>query len=567
MRLARSSAGFHDTGGGMSPESDIGIDLPVRDLLTTQQLGLEAHSKLALEAAGVGTWSWEIDSDSLIWDAFTHQLFGIKSGEFSARRKEMEHFIHPEDRRRVRAEVARCIQSGADFNSEYRVIWPKDGSIHFLRARGKVYRDERGKGLRMTGACWDITERKTMEEELARERFLLRTLMQHIPDKIYFKDAASRFIWISHETLARFGSTNPAEVLGKTDFDFFKEEHARQAFENEQEIIRTGKPLVNLEERETWADGRETWVSTTKMPLVDDQGRIIGTFGLSRDITEHKRAEEQLARYAEELRRRNKEFEEDLEMARELQNALMPQRYPCFPHDAEPAHSALHFSHFFNPSMAVSGDFFDILELSDTSAGVFICDVMGHGVRAALVAAIVRALVGELKSIAGKPGEFLGRLNRKLFAILTQTRIPMFASASYVVADVAKGELRYANAGHPEPLCVRHEAGIRRASPLRGGKRDPVLGIFEHAEYSTSRRSLAVGDMVLLFTDGLFEVEGADGALYDENLLIDAVNRRVNLTAAALLRDVLAEVQQFSANKQFSDDVCVVAIEVERVGA
>jgi sigma-B regulation protein RsbU (phosphoserine phosphatase) len=406
-----------------------------------------------------------------------------------------------------------------------------------------------------------------MEEELARERFLLRTLMEHIPDKIYFKDAASRFIWISHETLARFGSTHPAEVLGKTDFDFFKEEHARQAFENEQEIIRTGKPLVNLEERETWADGHETWVSTTKMPLVDGQGRIIGTFGLSRDITEHKRAEEQLAKYAEELRRKNKELEEDLEMARELQNALMPQRYPCFPHDAEPTRSALHFSHFFNPSMAVSGDFFDILELSDTSAGVFICDVMGHGVRAALVAAIVRALVGELKGIAGKPGEFLGRLNRKLFGILTQTKIPMFASASYVVADVAKGELRYANAGHPEPLCVRHEAGIRRALPLRSGKRGPVLGIFEHAEYGTSRSGVSVDDMVLLFTDGLFEVEGADGALYDENLLVEAINRRVNLTAAALLSDVLTEVQQFSANKQFSDDVCLVAMEVERVGA
>ena len=156
----------------------------------------------------------------------------------------------------------------------------------------------------MTGACWDITERKTIEDELARERFLLRTLMEHIPDKIYFKDAASRFIWLSHETLARFGATDPAEILGKTDFDFFKEEHARQAFEDEQKIIHTGEPLVNLEERETWADGRETWVSTTKMPLVDVNGKIIGTFGLSRDITEHKRAEAQLARYAEELRRK-----------------------------------------------------------------------------------------------------------------------------------------------------------------------------------------------------------------------------------------------------------------------
>jgi len=550
---------------GMSPQTETGIGDVLRspDLLAAHQL--EAHSMLGLEAAGVGTWSWEIASDSLIWDPLTHKLFGINQGEFSEQRKEMETFIHPEDRRRVRAEVVRCVQTDADFNSEYRVIWPKDRSVHFLRARGRIYRDKYGKAVRMTGACWDITERKTMEEELARERFLLRTLMQHIPDKIYFKDVASRFIWVSHETLARFGSNNPADVLGKTDFDFFKEEHARQAFENEQEIIRTGKPLVNLEERETWADGRETWVSTTKMPLIDGEGRIIGTFGLSRDITDHKRAEEQLARYAGELQRRNKELEEDLEMARELQSALMPQRYPVFPHDAGPAQSDLQFAHFFNPSMAVSGDFFHILDLSDSCAGVFVCDVMGHGVRAALVAAIVRALVGELKSVAGEPGEFLGRLNRKLFAILTQTRIPMFASASYVVAEVAKGELRYANAGHPEPLCIRGEGGERKAMPFHARKRDPVLGIFEQADYATSRATLSVGDVVLLFTDGLFEVESSTGMLYDEKLLIEAVNRHANLKAATLLKEVISEVQQFAADKHFSDDVCLVSMEVERL--
>jgi sigma-B regulation protein RsbU (phosphoserine phosphatase) len=507
-------------------------------------------------------------------------------------------------------DVARCMRhpegsAEAEYNSEYRVIWPKDGSIHFLRSRGKVFRDARGQAIRLTGACWDITERKTIEEELARERFLLRTLMEHIPDKIYFKDAASRFIWISQETLARFGSNNPADVLGKTDFDFFKQEHARQAYEDEQKIIRTGEPLVNLEERETWADGRETWVSTTKMPLVDATGNIIGTFGLSRDITEHKRAEEQLANYAEELRRKNQDLEEDLEMARELQNALMPQRYPCFPRHAAPSESALRFAHFFNPSSSVSGDFFDILRLSDTSGGIFICDVMGHGVRAALVAAIIRALITELKNSASNPGEFLSHLNRKLCGILQQTRIPMFASAAYVIGDIERGELRYANAGHPEPLCLHRKnreaarrepgtpaamadardrgasssrAGAKAASPvvavtsahttpLHASTRGPVLGIFEGAQYPTAQSDVSAGDLVLLFTDGVFEVESEKGALYDEKMLTDAINRRADERSVdQLLRDVLAEVQEFSANKQFTDDVCFVAMEIAGAG-
>lgn len=526
----------------------------------------EAHAQLALDAAGVGIWSWEIKTGVVYWDEITYRLFGVTRGRFSGHRDDMEKLIHPADRATVRADAQRAVETCADFNSEYRVVWPGDRSIHFLRSRGKVYCDGAGRAIRMTGACWDITERRSIEDELNRERFFLRTLMEHIPDKIYFKDLASRFIWISRETTERFSTHDPAEVLGKTDFDFFREEHARAAYDDEQEIIRTGLPKVNMEEHEIWADGHETWVTTTKMPLRDETGKIIGTFGLSRDITERKRSEEQLARYTEELRRRNEELEEDLNMARELQNALMPRRYPCFPATAAPNDSALHFSHFFNPSTAVSGDFFDILELSDTMAGIFICDVMGHGVRAALVAAIVRALIGELKSIGDRPGEFLQKLNEKLSEILKQTEIPMFASASYVVADLEKRELRYANAGHPDPVCVQHKTTTAAAERLNHCKRGPVLGMFPDAQYGTSRADLSVHDMVLLFTDGLFEVEGAGGELYDQQCLMRAVKRRVNLTAGDLCREVLAEIRQFSANKQFSDDVCLVALEVERLG-
>ena len=550
----------------MTPEPPLEppSDNPVAETSLVHERDGELRSRLALEAAGVGTWIWDISSNTLIWDDITHRLFGVAPGEFAVRRENMEKLIHPEDCDRVCGEVARCAQTGADFQSEYRVIWPADGSVHHLRVRGKIYRNG-GSHVRLTGACWDITERKSMEEELAYERFLLRTIMENLPDKIYFKDTASRFVRISESTLQGFGTRNVAEVLGKTDFDFFADEHAQTAFDDEQRIIRTGEPLLNREERETWNDGRETWVSTTKLPLRDAQGRIIGSFGLSRDITERRRAEEQLARYAEELRRKNQELEEDLGMARELQNALLPRHYPCFPHHATPQESALHFSHFFNPSTSVSGDFFDILQLSDNTAGIFICDVMGHGMRAALVAAIVRALVEELKPIGDTPGEFMRQLNEKLSAILKHTDIPMFASASYVVADIAKGEFRYANAGHPHPLCVRHEAGAPQTLPLNHCKRGPVLGMFAGVQYGTHQHTLSLHDIVLLFTDGLYEVEGKGGELYDERSLLSAVHRRSDLAAGDLCRELLTEIRQFSASKQFSDDVCLVSVEVDRL--
>ncbi|MBC7185640.1 MAG: PAS domain S-box protein [Calditrichaeota bacterium] len=130
---------------------------------------------------------------------------------------------------------------------------------------------------------------------LADEQALMRALMDSIPDNIYFKDSQSRFIRVSKSLVAKFGLDDEAQVLGKSDFDFFSEEHARAAYEDEQKIIRTGEPILGIEEKETWPDGSVTWVRTSKLPLRDSEGRIIGTFGISADITARKRAEQALA--------------------------------------------------------------------------------------------------------------------------------------------------------------------------------------------------------------------------------------------------------------------------------
>ncbi len=148
--------------------------------------------------------------------------------------------------------------------------------------------------LLAAGLAESMTERKHVEEALARERYLVHTLMDNIPDNMFFKDLASRFIRVNKALTTYFGLGDPAEAIGKTDFDFFTEDHARPAYADDQEIIRTGQPVVGKEEKETWLDGRVRWVSTTKMPLRDKDGTIIGTFGVARDITTLKLAEEAL---------------------------------------------------------------------------------------------------------------------------------------------------------------------------------------------------------------------------------------------------------------------------------
>ena len=141
------------------------------------------------------------------------------------------------------------------------------------------------------GVLFDITALKLAEEALRQEQVLFTDLISTIPDHIYFKDRKSRFVRINDAMAKWFGMRNPDEAVGKTDFDVFGEEHAWQAYEDEQRIMSTGNPLIGFEEKETWPDGRVTWMSTTKVPLRDADGNITGLVGISRNITERKQAE------------------------------------------------------------------------------------------------------------------------------------------------------------------------------------------------------------------------------------------------------------------------------------
>ena len=225
------------------------------------------------------------------------------------------------------------------------------------------------------------TIRKTLDRHYCqlthnREGFLLQTLMNSIPDAVYFKDTRSRFLMISNALAKKHGLTDPQQAVGKTDADFFTKPHADKALADEQTILRTGQPMEGIEESETWPDGSVTWVSTTKMPLRNQSGRVVGTFGVSRDITKRKLAELSLAEHTRQLHKKNQQIEDELKMARELQLAMLPQHFPAVCCDVP--RPRLKFFSYFIPSGAVSGDFFHVLPFSESSVGIFICDVMGH---------------------------------------------------------------------------------------------------------------------------------------------------------------------------------------------
>jgi sigma-B regulation protein RsbU (phosphoserine phosphatase) len=274
------------------------------------------------------------------------------------------------------------------------------------------------------------------------------------------------------------------------------------------------------------------------------------------------RLEETLLARNRALSERNAQMEADLRMACEVQQAILPQGYPSFPASAPVQASALRFCDRYRPNGAVGGDFFDVLPLSDTRAGVFICDVMGHGVRAALVTAMVRVLLEGFRNLEADPGWCLTTMNRELLAILGQASVPVFLSAFYLTVDTQTGEVRYANAGHPGPLHVRRTAGeVQPLAPV-AGMPGPPLGVRDQAEYVVGQTTLSVGDLIVLFTDGVFEVTGADQQPYGEERLLEAVRQRIGLPAGRLFDELLSEVQRFAGDKGFADDVCLLGMEV-----
>jgi sigma-B regulation protein RsbU (phosphoserine phosphatase) len=254
-----------------------------------------------------------------------------------------------------------------------------------------------------------------------------------------------------------------------------------------------------------------------------------------------------------------------LKMAHEIQQAILPQTFPVFPKGVAVNDSKLQFCHRYFPTGEVGGDFFNVSSLSDTKAGIFVCDVMGHGVRSALVTALVRGLVEELRSVADDPGLMLSSINRDLRAILQQTGTPLFTTAFYLLADVKAKKYFYANAGHPKPFVYRQKSGEVMVFKNSSGKPCPALGLFPESHYSTSEADMEAGDIVLLYTDGLYEVEGEGESQFSPEQLREVVATHGKAGCPAVLDLVLGEIRAFSVEEGFSDDVCLIAMQVGEI--
>lgn len=464
-----------------------------------------------------------------------------------------------------RDEFVRLMQEQDVITAFESQVYRKDGSVIWISENCRAIRDAKQRLLYYEGTVEDITQRRSAEEQVLHSEALYHSLVETLPQNIFRKNLQFRFTFANQQFCRSLG--RPLEqIIGKTDFDFFPAELARKYQADDQRVIETGRAYETVEEHQPPGQDK-IYVQVVKTPLRGADGTTIGLQAIFWDITQQKIADERirkantaLAQSRRELRTKNLQMEEDLKMAQEIQLAMLPQQYPAFPRPGQPAESLFQFSHRYLPTGSVGGDFFTISALSETQAGVFLCDVAGHGVRSALITAMIRALVEELKPLASNPGVFLSKLNGDLCAILRHTGTPLLTTAFYCVAD-ATGLLRYSNAGHPKPIHVRRAA--REVIALRNawGKSQPALGLIDSTVYQTSEVLLVPGDRLLLFTDGLVEVQNPAGELYTQQLLLNAIQQRVESDAPGLLEALLKDVRAFAGGAAFTDDVCMVTMD------
>lgn len=297
-------------------------------------------------------------------------------------------------------------------------------------------------------------------------------------------------------------------------------------------------------------------------PNHDADEEVVGMVWSLLDISDQKRIQN-------ELRQHNAQLADDLNLANEFQLAFIQREYPTFPAGSTEAESAIELGHAYLPSGAVGGDFFEIFSVSLSRVGIFISDVMGHGVRSALIVATIRGLIEELGPFRYDPAAFLSHMNRDLTRIVSHPGQMMFASAFYMVVDLTDGSMTWASAGHPPPLLVKNKG--ESIAPLQASNADteqaePAMGLFPNTEYHAHTGKIEPNDMLLMYTDGIAEVEDEkEENIFDVTGLIQTLDESGAASVAQCLRNIVSDAQSFAGNAHFDDDVCLIGMRLRRL--
>jgi len=464
--------------------------------------------------------------------------------------KSDEDFFSKEHASTALAEEKKIIETGEPVVGSIQHITKRDGTLAWGSTTKMPWRDLNGKIIGTFGITRDVTHAKEAEEKLIEEHNLLRTIIDHLPSRIFVKDKKANYLLNNESHLKELGVHSQEEARGKGVSDFYSGERAEQAIKDDKSVLTGSHSILNQEKSNFGPEGKERWSLTTKVPIKNTQGNIVGLVGISHDITQRKKTEQ-------ELKQRSEAMEADLLMARQIQQAFIPSKYPTFPKNSTPDNSILAFSHYYQAAASLGGDFFDLIAISDTKCGFFICDVMGHGVRAGLLTAVIRGVVQESCISAKDSGKVLSEINRNLMPIVAGTGQPIFATAFFAIIDTVEKTLTYSNAGHPAPLLISNSN--QTVTRLTISDPEPATGLIEDFSYSHQCIAFHAKDTLIGYTDGIIEASNPQGTQFSESKLIEILKKNTALGVSDLPKKVIHSVQEFTQRKDFDDDICIVA--------
>ena len=521
----------------------------------------------ALKAAEEGVYCWDMADDQIYYTEQCLRMMGCAVNELAPNIfTNAESTIHEEDRAFFQSAVQKYLTSTttSPLRVEVRLLRQGTRGWRWIRVNGLLERDGQKNPLRLVGVWVDITRRKMADMHAMEDRDLFRTLINYLPDNIYFKNRESRFILANEATAKKMGVPTPSDLIGCRDTNFFSDETTEIARREELEIMRTGVPITNRVHRESWINGGFSWCKLSKFPWYASDGSIKGIVGISSDVTELVETQHRFRRMAEQLDERNKTLEKEISLAREIQQALQPVRIPArsWVDAAGEVERYANFHHVYRPSEGVAGDCFHVFPVGESAVGMLICDVMGHGVRAALIASMLRGLMEQVSNLADTPALLLSSLNRQLFHIFSKANITMFASACYLYLDLQKRRLTLSGAGHPAPM-VYTPRGEPYLPPI---PRSTALGLIENAMYRESELPLESGMKVMLYTDGLTEARNADHEELGAERVLAKLRDSKPDSIQDMLDAVLCEMQDFTHTTRQDDDVCLLGVEFVEQG-
>lgn len=373
--------------------------------------------------------------------------------------------------------------------------------------------------------------------------WLLQLLLRDIPEYIYFKDTAGRFLAVSDYTAHRCGLENSNDAIGLTDFDLFDPEHAAEASADEDDLVLGKVDRVEKEEYVTWK-GNKAWVHSVKLPMKSRSGYPLGTFGISRDITAKKLMSVQ-------LERQHTQLEDELKLARTLQRSLLTKGIPQFKNDV--GDELLNFSAKHISSTQLSGDFYSVLRTSSGNAAIFMADVMGHGAQAAMVTAMLYAAVNEISHFADEPSRFMLEINNMLYALLAEKGHMIFATGILCHIDFENENCLICQngSGHLISSSDQHQT-----IPI-----NPALGLLPQETFETKQIDYVSGDELLFFTDGISEAQNEEGEEFGVERLRKVLEDPVP-EEASRVDSVIAALQAFTGRESEDDDICILSTRV-----